>query len=185
MMSWKSLKNYVINLLLAICLLLILLPASIANHHGTRCRVDFENHKVALTKTLFKKRCKNLIDMTTMEKIIKKNTRVLKALGSDRPHHKQVPIEGAAYSIPFSFSTCQIPLELACCPVLKWCYPYKQNLKSITCGPVNVALSCLHEKKRCDKNPDLPECKQPSPQKEKCYVNPSLPECKSSSRPST
>ena len=170
-----------INFLGCLVLVLTLLTTpllALADHHGTRCRIDFEQNRQALTSLVVNNACHRVLSRRVINKTIKQNIKYLKHLGYKRPHAKQVPIEGAAYSMPYSFSTCQIVLHHRCCPALKWCYPYKFNVRTATCGKAEVALKCEAERKRCLANPKLPECVQPPAKQERCLVNPKLPGCK-------
>lgn len=163
---------------LGLLAILILPTVSIADHHGTRCPEDFSHFKTRMIQQLHHQDPKLNITLAMIQTHIEKNTIELTQEGKRRPHDKVVPIPGALYSQPFSFTTCQIEIKDKQCPAIKWCYPYKQNANSIRCGKIGVALPCKKEQERCKAHPNLPECIQPSPRLERCLANPKAKHCK-------
>ncbi len=156
LLSHKQLLKYI----QATC---ILLPAlALANHHGTRCHHDVTDISTTVLKKLADtQQCTSVANLD-VAKAGQKSLIRIKKLGSHRKHYQSVPAEGAAYSMPYSFDTCQITLpKNACCPAIKWCYPLKRNPDSLSCGQVGKALGCSKEKDYCKAYPKAVECIKP------------------------
>lgn len=163
------------NRLVIVTSALCVLPlVTMANHHGTRCPIGFYKYK----KEIIKPALKNNITEQQIDKAITANAKYLKKLGTKRRDYKEIPSIALVYSIPLSFTTCQIKLYNKHCPALQWCYPFKYNKNTATCGKINVPLTCSNERKRCQENPKRPECVKPPAAQERCYANPKLPGCK-------
>lgn len=162
-----------------VVIILSLLPLSaLADHHGTRCPLDFQQYNTKIVRQLKQNHPDLKISVKQIKSTIQENIAELTREGKRRPHHEVVPIIAAAYSLPLNFATCQIELHKSACPAIKWCYPYRYNVQSLRCGKIDRPLVCKHEAQRCKAHPNSAECLHPPQKLENCLVHPDQAGCK-------